>query len=79
MQAYRLEAVVPNNGELQLKQLPFLAGETVEIIILSMNKLANGTNLFPLKNTILKYENPTEPIAENDWDVLNNYPHVQTL
>jgi hypothetical protein len=70
MQAYRLEAVVPNNGELQLKQLPFLPGETIEIIILSMNKPANETNLFPLKNTVLKYEDPTEPIAENDWDVL---------
>ena len=70
MQAYRLETVVPNNGELQLKELPFLPGETVEIIILSMNKSISQPNFSPLKNTVLKYEDPTEPIAENDCDVL---------
>lgn len=70
MQAYRLETVVPNDGELQLKDLPFLPGETVEIIILSMNKPQNETDFSPLRNTILKYEAPTEPVAENDWDIL---------
>lgn len=70
MQAYRLETVVPNDGELQLKDLPFLPGETVEIIILAMYKPQNKTHAFPLKNTVLKYEDPTEPIAESDWDVL---------
>lgn len=67
MQAYRLKTVMPNDGELQLKELPFLAGEMVEIIILSINKPQNEANLFPLKNTILTYEDPTEPIAESDW------------
>lgn len=70
MQAYRLETVMPNNGELQLKELPFLPGEAVEIIILSINKPQNPASIFPLKNTILKYEDPTEPVAESDWDVL---------
>lgn len=69
MQAYRLETIVPSNGELQLKQLPFLPGETVEIIILAVNKPQQTADFFPLKNTVLKYEDPTEPIPEADWDV----------
>lgn len=70
MQAYRLETIVPHNGELQLKLLPFRPGETVEVIILSLNRLQNQVNYFPLKNTVLKYEDPTDPIAETEWDVL---------
>lgn len=42
MQAYRLETVMPQNGQLQLSSLPFQPGEMVEIIILS---LENGSTL----------------------------------
>ncbi len=70
MQAYRLETIVPHNGELQLKLLRFRPGEEVEIIILSLDKLQHPVNHFPLKDTVLKYEDPTEPTAENDWGVL---------
>jgi hypothetical protein len=68
MQAYRFEAVVPENGELRLKQIPFRPGEIVEIIVLSRAPL-QGVK-FPLKNTVLKFENPTEPVASQDWGVL---------
>ncbi|MEZ4728413.1 MAG: hypothetical protein R3E79_14870 [Caldilineaceae bacterium] len=34
MLAYRLETVIPPNGELQLKALPFRPGEAIEVIIL---------------------------------------------
>ena len=30
----------------------------------------NALTLFPLANTVLKYEDPTEPVAESDWEVL---------
>ena len=70
MQAYRLETIVPPNGELQLKLLAFRPGEKVEVIVLSLNPLQNKVNHFPLRNTVLKYEDPTEPIAEMDRDVL---------
>ena len=42
VQAYRLETVMPQNGQLQLSSLPFKPGEMVEIIILS---LENGSTL----------------------------------
>jgi hypothetical protein len=70
MQAYRLETVVPQNGELRLKQLPFRPGEMVEIIVLSRSPVQSSMNSFPLKNTVLKFEGPTEPVAANDWAAL---------
>jgi hypothetical protein len=70
MYAYRLETVVPQNGELQLKSLPFRPGETIEVIILAANTLKNKLTHFPLKNSVLLYENPLEPVAVEDWSIL---------
>lgn len=38
MRAYRLEATVPPNGQLQLNSIPFQPGETVEIITLALEE-----------------------------------------
>jgi hypothetical protein len=70
MQAYRLETVISQHGELQLKQLPFHPGELVEVIVLPRRFMKIMTDSFPLKNSVLKFEQPTEPIAEDDWAVM---------
>ena len=70
MYAYRLETIIPPNGELQLTSLPFHFGEAVEVIILSTNGKHDTLTDFPLRNTVLKYDDPTEPVAEDDWEVL---------
>jgi hypothetical protein len=63
MHAYRLETVIPHNGELQLKALPFQPGASIEIIILALPSASGKANQFPLKDTVLKYADPTEPMA----------------
>lgn len=70
MYAYRLETVVPQNGELQLKSLPFHPGEAIEVIILAANAIKENRMYFSLQNTVLLYENPLEPVAAEDWHVL---------
>ena len=71
MQAYRAEKVVSKNSALELKALPFQAGEVVEVIILPRNNKTNDTNnTYSLKGKVLKYEKPTEPVAQDDWNVL---------
>jgi hypothetical protein len=70
MYAYRVETIISPFGELQLTALPFRPGEAVEVIILATNDKHDVLTDFPLKNTVLKYEDPTEPVAEDDWDVL---------
>ncbi len=43
MRAHRLEATIPPNGELQLKKLPFQPGQAVEIIVLALEDVLNGS------------------------------------
>ncbi len=67
MQAYRIEKIIPQNGNLQLTALPFQAGELVDIIILRREDQVRSTTSDLLKGTVLKYEEPTEPVAREDW------------
>jgi hypothetical protein len=70
MQAYRTETVVPQDGELHLTQLPFRPGEWVEVIVLSRRMDQAGAQPCALKDTVVKYEAPTEPVAIEDWAAL---------
>ena len=70
MRAYRVEKVVSQNGILELHALPFREGEVVEVIILSREDKLAKTDRFSLKGKVLKYEKPTEPVAQEGWDVL---------
>jgi len=70
MRAVRLETTVSDKGELQLGSLPFQPGEEVEVIILSRDVLKVEAGHFPLAGTVLRYDDPTEPVAEGDWDAL---------
>lgn len=68
MKAHRVETTVATDGEIKLTNLPVHAGDAVEIIVLVKHEAANTTNLYPLRGTSIRYDNPTEPVALNDWD-----------
>ncbi len=70
MQTLRIETTVPKNREIKLKLAPFRPGDSVEVIVLSRTTEKISQDQYPLKNTVLKYENPTAPVAEDDWNVL---------
>ena len=70
MRAYRVEKIVSQDGVLELQALPFRAGEVVEVIILSREDKVRGAHDFPLKGKVLRYEKSTEPVAQDDWEVL---------
>lgn len=70
MHAHRMEAIVADNGTVILKGLPFEAGATVEILVLPSVRRLSGDQRYPLRGTPLRYENPTAPIAEEDWEAL---------
>lgn len=77
MNAHKIEVVLTENGTLTLKGLPFLAGDAVEVIILETNTSQHqalqktDTNPYPLHNTQpYRYDDPTEPVALEDWEVL---------
>jgi hypothetical protein len=76
MNAYKVEMILSEDGALMLKDLPFHVGDAVEVIILerspsvSTEKLPSPVekaedqaepNLYPLRGTVLFYEDPFEP------------------
>ena len=68
MQAHRIETVWPKKGRLTLESLPFQAGERLEIIILARGPQTPQADRYPLRGTPIEYHQPTEPVAQNDWE-----------
>ncbi|MBW4667039.1 MAG: hypothetical protein KME60_06220 [Cyanomargarita calcarea GSE-NOS-MK-12-04C] len=78
MEAYKIEAVLTEDGTLMLRGLPFHAGDAVEVIILEAktphqtvaSPSQAETNFYPLRGKVVRYDDPTEPVALEDWEVL---------
>lgn len=71
MKAHRIETKLTENGTLNLKDLPFQAGDEVEIIILESPKHPSESNLYPLRGTVIRYDDPFDPaVPLEDWEVL---------
>lgn len=70
MRAYKTAATIEKEGELRLSDLPFHAGDEVEVILLRQQTPRRAANPYPLRGLPIRYEDPTEPVAEDDWDAL---------
>jgi hypothetical protein len=68
MQAYRVATTLQQDGTLTLSNLPLRAGETVEVIILVSSPVAVDRQQSPLRGVPVQYIDPTEPVAQADWD-----------
>ncbi len=69
MNAHRVETVISQDRTLMLKDLPFRVGESVEVLILQRSSKRSEKDRYPLRGTPIKYINPTEPVAQEDWSV----------
>ena len=72
LQAHRVETTLTQDGTLVLDRLPFQPGEAVEVIILTNIKTLPAQNRSALYGTVIEYQDPFEPVAEADWDALQN-------
>ncbi|MEH2282003.1 MAG: hypothetical protein V7K90_11860 [Nostoc sp.] len=72
MKAHRIEKTLTEDGILIIKDLPFQAGEAVEIIIIETQARPQEANLYPLHGKQLyRYDDPFEPaVPLEDWEVL---------
>ncbi|WP_448573851.1 hypothetical protein [Trichothermofontia sp.] len=76
MNAYKLAAMLIEDGTLLLKDLPFQAGDAVDIIILEQPKkppeTPHQTTEYPLQGKQpYRYDDPFEPaVPAEDWEVL---------
>lgn len=68
MVAHRVETTLQQDGKLSLDNLPFHAGEAVEIIILAASGRVQGQERYPLRGTAVRYDRPFEPVAHDEWD-----------
>lgn len=70
MNAHRVETTINQDGTLILKDIPFQAGDAVEVIILERSPKRSGDNPYPLRGQPVRYDAPTEPVAETEWSAL---------
>jgi hypothetical protein len=70
MGEYRVETVLTQDRTLILSDLPFRAGATVEIIIIERPGTPVERERYPLRGKPLRYDRPTEPVAEEDWSAM---------
>ena len=70
MFAYSIEKVIAQNGTVQLEALPFPPGEVVEVIVLARKTSAKLVPGGTLQHSVLKYDQPFEPVAAEEWDAL---------
>jgi hypothetical protein len=70
MKAYRIETTVGEDKSLRLDQVPFRAGDAVEVIVLAVPERRRSESPYPLRGTPIRYDDPMEPVAESDWDAL---------
>jgi hypothetical protein len=79
MNAHKIEVLLTEDGTLTLRGLPFHAGDAVEVIILETKTPQHqaspqpqpDTNPYSLHNTQpYRYDDPTEPVALEDWEIL---------
>ena len=68
---HRQETRLEPDGTLTLIDLPFQAGQAVEVIVLPLEQSARTDNPYPLRGIPIPYERPTEPVAEHDWEALS--------
>ncbi len=61
------------DATLTIERLPFRMGDFVEVIIRPAQKMVSNSKKkrrYPLHGTLVKYIDPTEPVAVEDWEVL---------
>ncbi len=68
METFKTKAIIKKNHKIELENVPFANGDEVEIEVTLKEK--NSNNNYPLRGTLLKYDEPFEPVAEDDWEVL---------
>ena len=67
MGTHRVEATLNEDGVLTLNDLPFHAGDEVEVVIVARQSKSNGQKQYPLRGQVVRYDDPAAPVAQEDW------------
>lgn len=72
MVVHRVETTLSQDKTLILQDLPFEAGDNVEIVIFKREQSEPSTEKYPLRGQKVVYLQPTEPVAGEDWNMMKN-------
>ena len=70
VQAHWTEMIVGEHGELVLQSLPFEPGQPVEVLVVSKSAVPKTAGGPSLRDSVLEFREPLEPVASEDWDAL---------
>lgn len=70
MQAYKVSSHVGEDGSVTVENLPFPAGEEVEVIVLANARAHREQQRYPLRGMAIQYVDPTGPVADDEWEAL---------
>ena len=70
VQAHWRETTVGEHGEVVLEGLPFEPGQPVEVLVVSKTVGSATIGSRSLRDSVLEYHEPSEPVASEDWDAL---------
>jgi hypothetical protein len=65
MSAHHVEITLAQDGKLTLDELPFRAGDKVEVILLARESKPKGEE-YPLRGQPIEYVDPAEPVWSSD-------------
>ena len=68
MIAHRAQATIKEDGTVTLHDLPFSAGQSVEIIVLPARQQATPENPYSLRGLPVSLTQPFAPVAQAEWD-----------
>lgn len=68
MEAYRVDAVVDEKGNLTLRNLPFRSRQKLEVILLQRGDDEHSRS-YPLCGEPVEYLDPFGGVSEDEWDV----------
>ncbi|MBA3246757.1 MAG: hypothetical protein H0T63_01585 [Pyrinomonadaceae bacterium] len=70
MNVHRIETTISQDRILTITDLPFQASDAVEVIVLESSLKPSSVNPYPLGGKPLRYDAPTEPVAEAEYNVM---------
>ncbi len=68
MDTHRIEATLEQDGTLVMKDLPFQAGDSVEVLVVARQEPPSEGRSYPLRGTPVEFSDPFEPVATDEWD-----------
>jgi hypothetical protein len=69
MSIYRIEITILSDGTITLSDLPFQAGDKVEIVVRERESKKTSKR-YPLRGKPFRYDNPFDSVAEDTWSVM---------